>query len=486
MRFSFNDAVKQLHSISDRLDRRAMMLLFLSGFVIRIMCAFLYGTQDVEWWKAWGTYAVTDTLNTIYGKTDKEVISQFKNGKNLKEVLALTQKVMPYKSYKYFRTEYKLTQPPVYIYSLYASAKLYSVFSPKLKNGRLFNFFVNLQPIIFSLLSALLIGWFVARAASENIGKLAGLIYWLNPLVLLNSPIQGYQDPICVFWVTVAIVALYCKKIKWAVVFLVLAFMTKPQGVLIAPVILFVGICENKLIENIKAWLFGVITAVAISTPFIISRHFLSMVLGVLSIRDSSGDLTRQSMNIWWPLQYCLNAAHLHLKEGMGLISAFLGHSFYVYMDFPISRLVSLTHINISAIGFGLYAVFTIVNLAFLKRSLPYHRENIVFSAALQVYGYFILCPGVQINHYFGIIPLLTLIMVADTANLKYYIAICSVFLLQDLIFYGFGRDFNHGQALLSKLYLAWFTIVLSFANVILFVMLSKACFSRKTVNIKS
>jgi len=487
MNFHLNAKLAQrAFDYSKRLDQKKFVFLLLAGLLVRLIGSFLYGTQDMEWWKAWGVYATQQSLTGIYGTTDQEIFDLWREGQcqplALKEGLAVlpTQTIVHFASYRYFRTEYILTQPPLYIYSLDVFTRLYGMISPELANNRVFNFFINLEPIISSAVLAWLISLFVSNLANRSTGKLAGLVYWLNPLVILNAPIQGYRDPLCALFTVISVVMLYRKNLSLAFVCLALAFMYKPQGVLIAPVVVLVGLREHRFNRNLLAWIVAGLTSLAVCLPYIITNHFLGLVQGVLSITQMSSDLSRQAMNIWWPVQYLANAHVLITEKGVSILQALTGYDGRVINDLPISKFESMMHVNAGTIGFALLGVFTIINLWYVWRRLQSDRNSIIIAAALQIYGYFILRAGVQINHYFILIPLFTLLAFLNAISLRRYLMICSIFFIQDWIFYGFGRDFNfefgrdlnHGWRMLSISYLAWTTNLLALANVGLFIFL--------------
>ncbi len=476
--FAFNRLAEKTISYGKRWNRRWLVLLLLAGLFIRLEGAFLYGTQDMEWWKAFGTYATQQSLVGIYGGTDQEIVNLWKQGKlqptSLEEGLVVlpTQTIIPFIPYQYSRTEYIMPQPPLYIYSIYLSTQLYRLISPELTNNRMFNFFMNLEPIIASAILAWLIARFVSTLVGSSTGQLAGVLYWLNPLVILNAPVQAYRDPLCALFAVLSVVMLYRKNLNWALVFLVLAFMYKPQGILIAPVVVWVGLCEFRLLKNLLAWGIAILSGVVVCLPYILTNHLLGLVQGVLSIVQVSNDLTRQSLNIWWPVQYAANAYVLVSQEGTNVLRALTGRDGGVISDFPVIKFAAMTHVNASTIGFALLGVFTIINLWFVWRRLQSDRKTIIIAAALQVYGYFILRAGVQINHYFILIPLFILLACLSATSLKHYVLICAVFFIQDLIFYGLGRDFNYGRKALSFTYLMWTINLLALANVSLFIVL--------------
>ena len=66
-------------------------------------------------------------------------------------------------------------------------------------------------------------------------------------------------------------------------------------------------------------------------------------------------------------------------------------------------------------------------------------------------------------------VPLLTIAWGIRKLPLRYLIAICGTFFIQDIIFYGFGRDCNPGKDILTRFYMGWTTNVLALINVTLF-----------------
>lgn len=116
-----------------------------------------------------------------------------------------------------------------------------------------------------------------------------------------------------------------------------------------------------------------------------------------------------------------------------------------------------------------LYLLFTFINLWFVSKRATIDRKSLFISAALQGYGYFILQLGVHGNHYFLIVPLFAIVCLTNYRYLKYYFALSVIFLMQDLIFYGLGRDFNDFIDHLTNRHLDWTTPVIALVNVVIF-----------------
>ena len=196
------------------------------------------------------------------------------------------------------------------------------------------------------------------------------------------------------------------------------------------------------------------------------------MVLGVLSITDYSHFISAKSLNLWWPVQYGLHVVSEILHGTAGPWRAVLGGRYPWQSSIPAADLSKHLGFNVEIIGFLIFAVFTVLNLRYVLRRMSADRSAIIVAAALQVYGYFILRVGVQVNHYFLLVALLTLTCCFSDRALVHWAWVITVFLFQDLVFYGFGRDFDYGVSFLSKFYLGWTTVFVAVVNVCIFVYL--------------
>jgi Gpi18-like mannosyltransferase len=457
--------IKQLSSFIDLKNwiiKNFKYILILT-IAFKFLFAFLYGTQDVEWWKAWYSSIEEKGILNVYGVTDNENIKLLKQGLSFEEVRKKTQNVIKYEAYKYERKNFVVTQPPVYLYHIFLAGKMYKIIDPNLTNNRLYNFFLNLFPIIYSILTCFLIYYFLNSTQYKEHALVSAIFCSLNPLIILNSPIQGFWDPILGFYVLTSFIFLYKRKITTSFIFFTIAILVKPTAIIIIPVYLLFIIKEHSCRQILKSIFISLLVFLFLVSPFIFSNHFISMSLGVHSILDSSNDISRQSLNIWWPLQYYLN---FYKSNSHGLINFIIGKDFIWYEDFSTQKISS---INLKLLSTILFTIATILNLYNASKYLLKNRVYIFYFAFIQIYIYFMLRIGVQNNHYYMMLVFCSVICFFSKEMFRTFLIVILIFFTQDFIFYGLGRDFSLMLGALNFLNLPFITVILSLLNFLFF-----------------
>lgn len=445
-----------------------------AGLLIRIFASFLWGTGDVEWWKAWGTFSVLHGVTGIYGGSDREILNLHRRGLPWNEVWEHSQTTIAFQPRNYSQTEYKCVQPPLYVYTLALATRFYALFDRPMSNGRIFNLFINLPPVIASAaLTMWMLGFLRGIANTSQIAVATAVSYWCNPNVLIISPIEGYWDPLVALAIIGAVFAIFNRSIYLAYLLAVCGVMLKPQAILLFPVIFTVGLTEHKFLTNLKAVACAAILAVSILSPFIVAGHVLSTFFGVGSIFAVGGDgLSFTALNLWWPVQYGINAAS-EISAHHDVWKALSGGSFDWNRPVSTSLVSQWVGVNVRMVAVALYCAFTLFNcLRTAKLVASNDRFSIFRAGALQVFAYFVLCVQVHENHYFLIIPLLGIVGFMSAKDAFAYWVATGLFSAQQLVFYGLGRDFNHGVSVLKRLHAGWTTNVLAAAIVALFVWL--------------
>jgi len=146
---------------------------------------------------------------------------------------------------------------------------------PWLSPNILFKLPANLSDLGISILIYLVL----KPISSTKIAIISSIAYFFNPAALSNSTFWGQVDSVHAFPILLAIILGLRKKFVLAGLFAAVAFMIKPQTIVLFPIIGFIAIepffrSENRL--NLKNFMPGVkiiitviVTCILITLPFI-------------------------------------------------------------------------------------------------------------------------------------------------------------------------------------------------------------------------
>jgi Gpi18-like mannosyltransferase len=168
----------------------------------------------------------------------------------------------------FYNNGYWCDYPPLNIYFFWVFgliAKSLSVFG-----SSLFTYVMKLPPNIFDMGTAFLIFSFVRKRLTFKMALLAAALYAFNPAVIFNAAVWGQFDAIYTFFLVFSLFLVFESKPKWAVTVFMLGILTKPQGVALAP--LFVYLVLRKLNWNWKRAIVSVFAAFA--TAFLVILPF--------------------------------------------------------------------------------------------------------------------------------------------------------------------------------------------------------------------
>jgi len=441
------------------------------GSVLRLGGGFLLGSQDVEWWKVWAKDFHENGLLQCYGPPDYEILDRLSKGQTLKQIYTETGRVVKAESYpiKTWRTEFPVVQPPIFHYLLRASAWGYSFFSPSLENTRLFNFFINLVPLMAAGAMTALLFWALRRfGQDENEAALAAASFWLFPLMLLNSPIQGYFDMVVAMGVFATTLALARGHLALACVLCVVTFLSKPQGVLIVPVVLVIGVFHFSALRNIKAWLAASLAGFLIAAPYFVSGYGLSFINAVLHPTQHGGALTVQSLNFWWLPNYRIAMGKL-VARGMSSWEAFRGANRIAFRIYTQADLEQALHFKLSVLPSLVFPVFAIFILYYASALYKVERKSLFLSMTIFLYAFVTFGLGVHTNHYFIFLPVLLVSACLYPEFRRWACGVAAVFLVQDLFFYGLGRDFTSPTQYAIEYGLSFLSLIPALCSVGLF-----------------
>lgn len=331
-----------------------------------------------------------------------------------------------------------------------------------LRAGKLLNACLNLPPILFALAATLAL-WFWAREAQAPRPIAAVAAFWLNPAVVLTSPVLGYQDPIFAAFGLLALMSFYRGKHTLSALFLAASCLTKPQGVFIVPILAAAMWAEGgwRALARYLAR-FALFFLVPL-LPYIVSGRLLAPVAAFLRGAVFPA-LSAQTANVWW-----LAGPALQAVVGRSL-DPLLGTLPMV----PQSEFRALAGFDPLWLSLPALIAFTSANLYFLIQQLRAgNRLAIFWAAALQVYGYTMLALFVHENHLYAFfVYAAPLLMFGNPFVRRAYWALSAIYGLNLLLFDGWGEGLTASAQWLRILPGFDLSILLAVANITVFFLI--------------
>jgi hypothetical protein len=429
---------------SSRLSGRTFVALILIGLCLRLAALPLPGTGDVVPFKIWSHAASTSGVAQMYG------IGGTPPERRL---------------HAWGGWEATVNYPPVALYELALVGLVYGSAFPGFPDSAVLTAGVKLLPLAAEAGIAWLLFWAVRRLRPEPpaAARFAALAFWLNPAAIVATPVLGYVDALFALPALGALIAAVFGSACLSGGLLALAVLTKPQAVLLAPVVglALVGRASPRsLLSGLKA------TGLAGAGAVLASAIVLAPVLragawpNFMQAMQSFGRhdmLSGQAPNAWWIVTYLMRAAYA--VADMGFAAAFLSP---VRRPLAITRVIELGYPNPRLAA-------TLLTLAVMAWGLWVGRRardlwTLALLGAWVCYAYFVLSLQVHENHFYMIVPLLSLAAAALPEWRALFWLLSAGFALNLNLFYGFGD--RVGFALPRTLTGIDATVWLSAANV--------------------
>src|SRR5208283_2424118 len=233
---------------------------------------------------------------------------------------------------------------------------------------------VKLAPNLFDLATALLIYVFVRKQASFKSALLATSLYTFNPAVIYNTAIWGQYDAIYTFFLILSLMLALKSKPKLAAAAFAIGLLTKPQGIVLAPLVAFLIYKKNGLKNLLFSTLVFAGTVFVVILPFQWSNPvtFLSNIY--FGAYGEYAVTSANAFNLW-------GLYGLWIPDG----------SFYI----------------VSWALFGAFAVFT---LYFLYKRFHASDEFLaIFAAFMLFFAFFMLPTRIHERYLFPAISVLAL-----------------------------------------------------------------------------
>ncbi len=293
-----------------------------------------------------------------------------------------------------FYSNYWCDYMPGYLYILRLLTDIQNEL-PGLSPYILFKLPANLSDLGISIL----IFAFLKPISSTRIAMISSLAYFFNPAALSNSTFWGQVDSVHAFPILLAIILGLRSKFVLSGLFAALAFMIKPQSIVLFPIIGFIAIepffrSENRW--NIKNFIPGtkvivtvIVTCVVITLPFIWDKidSFFYLFTGPLELIKERFDKAYEqykfaslnTFNFWgvfamWTSDETVFLGLTYKNWGTIIFGAIYASIFAFFFRFKILNRNSkqeYTYLIFQAVTLILFSLFLFVTRAHERHLLP-------------------------------------------------------------------------------------------------------------------
>ncbi|HTI73344.1 MAG TPA: hypothetical protein VMF06_25450 [Candidatus Limnocylindria bacterium] len=438
--------------------RHAFALVILSGLSVRLILLPFPGTEDMEHCRMWGAMTLKPGILYMYTQTDTEVMTFFillsKHIHAHPQVTNMTA-LGPFNGFP--------DHPPGLMLMLDASVRLSKLLdSGSLRRGPLLDACLNLPPVIFSLGITLLIWWFT-RAENLPHPMWAVMAFWLNPALILDSPLLGYADSMFAFFGLLALILFYRRKYEWSALAFALGCLSKPEAMFLIPVLAAAAWADGGLKTTFRYGAQVGLFALAALLPYILVHRVLAVLAHVASLLVDPV-LSGQGLNVWWLAGPLLNSVFGPGPwDPSGMIPMYTRSDFVRWVGFQPAWVANLA-----------LAAFVFFGLKmFMKQMKLGNRLAIFWAGALMVYGYTMLSLFVHENHLDSFFVYAAPLLALNTPIFKRgYLVLSGILGLDLYLFEGFGRNVPAGEQWIRMLPGFDITILIALGNVAFFLIL--------------
>jgi hypothetical protein len=419
-----------------RPSRRMLVLAVAAAAAIRLAALPLRGTEDVLTWKIW-TIAASKNVATVYGVGGHPPVRG---------------------ELHWLHHTTTVDYPPFALYELGAAGLAYRLFDPDFADRPALTAAVKIPGFIFGIALTVLLWWTVRRFTGDDAqGRWVAAAYWVNPATILNAEVLGYLDPLMMLPAIASFVLLHAGLPTWAGASLAIAMLTKPQALLVAPVIAVAVWRLGGVRGALETAIGGAVTAGVILLPYALIGALPNVWLAFGSFYARRDILSGYAANIWWIANYLLRAWYQIPR--LGVAGAFLA---------PVRRIMAIS--TFREVGFPNPRPFgtALVGMAAFWALWRIRRANQLavhaLGAAFLVHAFFVLSVGVHEHHMMLAVPLLALAAGLRPTIRPLFWTISAIVALNMNLFYGISL--GAGWSIPRGILLIDLSVLLSVANI--------------------
>jgi len=439
-------------------NQQFLVVLFL-GLAVRLLLIHLPGTEDMRTNQIWGAWAEERGITRVYVFDDSDYLNKFRLFMRGAPIPVSRVQVQTSLGIMDHVPDY----PPLSLYIFWLASGLAKVMGGgQLQAGALLNVMFNVLPVLCSLGVVLLARRF-AREEELAFSTVAVAAFWLNPALILHTPVLGYVDAVFALLGLGSLIGAYRRQFTLSVILLALACMTKPQAVLIIPIVAVVIWAERsgRLLRR-TLLMFGLFLLLPF-LPFILTGHFLASMRGIVQVAHV-GYLSSQQTNLWWIATWIYGAI------SHGTAGALASQVTMLRVEEPSSLVLSGVRLGALLMWIG----FIVLNLWWLRQELERgNRLSIFWAAAVQTYGFTMLSLYPKENHLYAFfVYALPLLFLGRRELGGLYATLSLVFGMNMFLIDGFGRGGEGPGHTLRMLGGFDLTLIIALGNVVVFAWL--------------
>ena len=385
--------------------------------VVRLAALPLPGTEDTDAWKIW-MFAASSDVTSVYGVGGDPPIRGVVEWQALKTTV---------------------DYPPVALYELGVAGRVYRWFDPAFADGVPLTIATKLPGLACGIALTALLWWAVRRhSGSPAAARWVVLAYWANPATILNAEALGYLDPLMMLPAIGMLVLLHEGWPMLAGAAFAIALLTKPQAILLAPILALAAWRLGSSRGAALAAVGGASTAAVIVLPFALAGALPNMWLAFGSFYARRDVLSGNAANLWWIVTYVLRAWYQIPR--VGVVGAYLA---------PVRRILAISTLqeiglpNPRPFGTALVLCASAWGLWRLRDARDLARHAL--GAAFVVHAFFVLGVGIHEHHMMLAVPLLALAAALRPGLRPLFYVVSGIVALNLNLFNGLGRGFGWG-----------------------------------------
>lgn len=320
-----------------------------------------------------------------------------------------------YNGFSNFYSSIWVDYPPFYIYILWLVGAVYKLFFsyPFDIYTDVFTILIKSPANVMDIASALLVFLIVKKHAGFKLAFPAMLFYVFNPAIIYNSAIWGQVDSVNTFFILLALMFMESDKPELAGASMAVAILTKPQSLLLLPLIVILLVKNQKPFRIVKASIVAIVVFITLALPFYLKTPLFQLIKTYGTAYNEYSFTSVNAFNLW---------AFSGFWKPDSAPFLFLSYRIWGY------------------ILFGILFVYVAYRTAKNRDG-----KSIYFASAILFFGFFMLFTRIHERYLFPMFAPLAIIMSLDRRFVFIFWSLTATFLFN----LGYVLEFSHMNVLI-------------------------------------